>query len=227
MAESGFLKPLLVFVGSGAGGLLRYWWGEVVQNWWGSTFPLGTLVINVSGCLAMGFLATVWTGPMLIREEHRFAVLIGVLGGVHHVLIVRARDIGPHPRWGVVASERIRSRERRPKPSGSLGRRGPCQQTLRNGCPMSDGLKHGVFRTPEAAQRLTAYIGESDMWQDQPLDEAIVLELGSCTFPEQPCCAGRWASGPTARFTPRRYSACPKACPSWLRRWTLPQRWQL
>lgn len=29
----------------------------------------------------MGFLATAWTGPVLVREEWRSAVLIGVIGG--------------------------------------------------------------------------------------------------------------------------------------------------
>ncbi|MBX3403754.1 MAG: DUF190 domain-containing protein [Phycisphaeraceae bacterium] len=41
---------------------------------------------------------------------------------------------------------------------------------------MSDGLKHGVFRTPESAQRLTVYIGEGDKWQGKPLYEAVVLK---------------------------------------------------
>lgn len=81
MAGSGILKPLLVFVGSGGGGLLRYWLGGLVQAWWGPTFPLGTLIVNITGCLAMGFLATLWTGPVLIREEYRTGVLIGVIGG--------------------------------------------------------------------------------------------------------------------------------------------------
>lgn len=75
------LKPALVFLGSGSGGLLRYWLGGIVQDWWGPTFPVGTLLVNVSGCLVMGFLATAWTGPVLIREEYRVAILIGMLGG--------------------------------------------------------------------------------------------------------------------------------------------------
>lgn len=41
---------------------------------------------------------------------------------------------------------------------------------------MSDGLKHGVFREPEKAQRLTVYTGEADRWQGKPLYEAIVLK---------------------------------------------------
>jgi CrcB protein len=61
--------------------LLRYWLGGIVQNWWGPHFPFGTMVINVSGCLAMGFFAAAWTGPVLVREEYRTAVLVGLLGG--------------------------------------------------------------------------------------------------------------------------------------------------
>jgi CrcB protein len=75
------LKSILVFLGAGTGGLLRYWLGGLIQSWWGPAFPIGTLIVNVSGCLAMGFLAAIWTGPVLIREEYRVAVLIGVLGG--------------------------------------------------------------------------------------------------------------------------------------------------
>lgn len=41
---------------------------------------------------------------------------------------------------------------------------------------MTDSLKHGVFTTPEPAQRLTIYIGENDRWQGKPLYEAIVLQ---------------------------------------------------
>lgn len=76
-----FAKPVLIFLGGGSGSLLRYWLGGVVQGWWGSTFPLGTLFVNVSGCFLMGFLATAWMGPILIRDDYRSAILIGVLGG--------------------------------------------------------------------------------------------------------------------------------------------------
>lgn len=81
MADSTCLKPFLVFVGSGAGGLLRYWLGGLIQAWWGPTFPLGTLIVNITGCLAIGFFATFWAGPVLIREEYRAGVLIGLIGG--------------------------------------------------------------------------------------------------------------------------------------------------
>lgn len=41
---------------------------------------------------------------------------------------------------------------------------------------MSDGMKHGIFRTPESAQRLRIYVGESDKHQGTPLYQAIVLK---------------------------------------------------
>lgn len=74
-------RQALIFIGAGSGGLCRYWLSGLVQYWWGPTFPLGTFIVNVSGCLVMGFLATAWSGPVLVREEYRSAILIGVLGG--------------------------------------------------------------------------------------------------------------------------------------------------
>lgn len=75
------LTSVLVFFGSGFGGLVRYWVGGAIQTWWGPNFPLGTLIVNVTGCLVMGFLATLWTGLVPIRDEYRIAVLVGILGG--------------------------------------------------------------------------------------------------------------------------------------------------
>lgn len=79
--ESTFLKPTVIFLGSGAGGLIRYWLGGIVQSSWGQGFPMGTLAINVSGCLIMGFFAIAWADSAFIREEYRALVLVGVLGG--------------------------------------------------------------------------------------------------------------------------------------------------
>src|SRR5262245_15460567 len=41
---------------------------------------------------------------------------------------------------------------------------------------MSDGMKHGVFRTPEPAKRIRIYVGESDKYHGVPLYEAVVLK---------------------------------------------------
>lgn len=75
------LKLTLIFLASGLGGLLRYLLGSAIQHWWGPSFPLGTLIVNITGCLAMGFLATAFSGSLHIREEFRLAILVGILGG--------------------------------------------------------------------------------------------------------------------------------------------------
>ena len=75
------LKYLLIFVASGFGGVLRYGLTGAVQKWWGMSFPLGTLLVNVTGCFGIGFFATIFSGPWVVREEYRVAILIGIFGG--------------------------------------------------------------------------------------------------------------------------------------------------
>lgn len=74
-------KPALIFLGSGAGGLLRYWLGTAAAAAWGTAFPMGTLLINASGCLLMGFLSVYLLASTSMRDDFRAALLIGVLGG--------------------------------------------------------------------------------------------------------------------------------------------------
>jgi len=74
-------KLLFIAFGGGAGAVSRYLvagWGQRLIP---GTFPLGTLLVNVLGCLLIGFLATLLTGPLIVREEYRIAILVGFLGG--------------------------------------------------------------------------------------------------------------------------------------------------
>ncbi|MCG8407437.1 MAG: fluoride efflux transporter CrcB [Phycisphaerales bacterium] len=74
-------KFLLIFVGSGIGGVLRYALSGWTQKLSYENFPLGTMVVNVSGCLFIGFLSAAFAGRWLVREEYRLALFIGLLGG--------------------------------------------------------------------------------------------------------------------------------------------------
>jgi CrcB protein len=74
-------KWILIAVGGAAGSLLRYslqGWAQRLTN---GVFPVGTLSVNIIGCLVIGFLAASFTGPLLIREEYRIGLTVGVLGG--------------------------------------------------------------------------------------------------------------------------------------------------
>jgi CrcB protein len=74
-------KLVLIFLGSGAGGLLRYSATGLVQRLTSSSFPTGTLFVNFSGCLLIGFLTAALSGRELVRDDFRIALLVGVLGG--------------------------------------------------------------------------------------------------------------------------------------------------
>jgi len=76
------LPILLVGAGGFLGSILRYvlsgWVHRILDNPW---FPYGTLVVNVTGSLAIGFLAGLADSRSLFSSEARLFVLIGLLGG--------------------------------------------------------------------------------------------------------------------------------------------------
>lgn len=73
---------VLVFVGAGVGGTLRHLvTGAVGRFGPTSSLPLGTLVVNLSGCLAAGIVAGLLTAASGVRDEHRALLLVGLLGG--------------------------------------------------------------------------------------------------------------------------------------------------
>ncbi len=74
-------KVVLIALGGGVGSVLRYALAGVGQRLTTTDFPLGTLLVNVAGCLLIGFLYAALAGPWLIREEYRVAILVGLLGG--------------------------------------------------------------------------------------------------------------------------------------------------
>jgi fluoride exporter len=74
----------LIFAGGGGGSVIRWLVGKGVGEGRKDTaFPVGTLVINVSGAFLMGFLSTLFLVDWKDRYGSRLtaAVLTGVLGG--------------------------------------------------------------------------------------------------------------------------------------------------
>lgn len=70
-----------IAVGSAAGGVSRYLLGGVVQERLGSTFPVSTLVINVTGSLILGFLLRWTMGSAAVTPEIRAMLATGFCGG--------------------------------------------------------------------------------------------------------------------------------------------------
>jgi fluoride exporter len=73
-------QALAIAAGGAIGALLRFWAANGVYQLLGRAFPYGTLVVNVSGCLLMGFLFVLLNERVAAPPELRAALLIGLLG---------------------------------------------------------------------------------------------------------------------------------------------------
>jgi CrcB protein len=76
------LTKLLLIAGGGAVGAVgRYYLAGWTQALARGTFPIGTLAVNVLGCLLIGMLGAFFGGPHLVRQEYRLLLMVGLLGG--------------------------------------------------------------------------------------------------------------------------------------------------
>ena len=72
----------LVFIGGGVGAAARHWVNRVALSLVGPDYPAGTMIVNVTGSLAMGMLAAwfAFRGETTTAAERLF-LTTGVLGG--------------------------------------------------------------------------------------------------------------------------------------------------
>jgi CrcB protein len=75
------IRYFLVLVGGGAGALARYVAASAIMTRFGGKFPLGTLVINVTGSFLIGFLMTLLTERFHMDPNWRLLLVVGFLGG--------------------------------------------------------------------------------------------------------------------------------------------------
>ena len=74
-------KYLIVLLGSGLGGLCRYVIGNWIMVQYGGRFPLGTMIVNISGSFLVGLLMVLLTERLQLNPNWRLFLIIGVLGG--------------------------------------------------------------------------------------------------------------------------------------------------
>lgn len=71
---------LLISIGAIVGANLRYWVGDAVAQRYGTSFPYGTLVINLTGTLILGIFITLATERFLWDPRWRILIAIGFCG---------------------------------------------------------------------------------------------------------------------------------------------------
>jgi CrcB protein len=73
---------LIVALGSGIGGMLRYYISDLVQKNSSSLFPFGTLTVNIIGSFLIGLILFYLDSIKMITAEMRLFLTVGLCGGL-------------------------------------------------------------------------------------------------------------------------------------------------
>jgi CrcB protein len=75
------LRLTLIAIFGAVGTLARYGLQGVVQVRAASTFPYGTLLVNLTGCFLLGLIGQFTLNRMVISPDWRVAIAVGFFGG--------------------------------------------------------------------------------------------------------------------------------------------------
>jgi CrcB protein len=73
-------QVIFVFIGGGIGSILRYGFGKIFQTL-PSGFPVSTFLVNIIGCLLIGFLMGVGVKFEDFNENQYLLLVTGLCGG--------------------------------------------------------------------------------------------------------------------------------------------------
>ena len=74
------IKLCVIGFGGFIGAIARYGLSGLAHRLTGSVFPVGTLLVNVLGCLVIGVLATLVADKPMLSPNTRLFLMIGLLG---------------------------------------------------------------------------------------------------------------------------------------------------
>src|SRR4029077_19913162 len=73
-------KWICLIIGSIAGCLARYLFARFVHDHLGARFPYGTLLVNLTGCLLIGFFNSLAEDKFLLSVDQRVLLMTGFCG---------------------------------------------------------------------------------------------------------------------------------------------------
>ena len=73
-------KYLLIAIGGALGSVARYWVGSSVASRLGIRFPYGTLIVNLTACVIIGFSMTYLGRRIELGQAWRFFLPVGFIG---------------------------------------------------------------------------------------------------------------------------------------------------
>jgi fluoride exporter len=72
--------PIAIALGAVPGALSRFYLTRFCVQWFGTGFPYGTFIINLSGSLLMGFITTLTISRVIVSPDLRAFITVGFLG---------------------------------------------------------------------------------------------------------------------------------------------------
>ncbi|HEY1896867.1 MAG TPA: fluoride efflux transporter CrcB [Terracidiphilus sp.] len=73
-------KYVLIALGGGLGSMVRYWVGSTIGSRLGVRFPYGTLAINMTACVIIGFALTWFSQRAEVNPAWRYLFAVGFIG---------------------------------------------------------------------------------------------------------------------------------------------------
>ncbi len=160
-----FIKILYLSLGGAAGTLSRYWLSGVAQRLAGGSFPLGTMTVNLLGCLLFG---AVWdySKSSATGQRSPIAGAHGIHGCIHDLLHIHVRDCRTGQVWPNADRIGQRRRSKHSRTCLCIGWHSTWPPALKN---------RGInMKLLEKAERIRIYIGEDDKYKGRPLADVIV-----------------------------------------------------
>ncbi|QQS37889.1 MAG: fluoride efflux transporter CrcB [Ignavibacteriales bacterium] len=74
-------KYIIVSIGAAAGGTFRYWMTSFIHKLFPSTFPYGTLTVNILGSFLLGVIIFYFDDKNLISPSLKLLLTVGFCGG--------------------------------------------------------------------------------------------------------------------------------------------------
>jgi CrcB protein len=75
-------RALLITFGGAIGTLFRYLTSLVAVQWFGTEFPYGTLIVNLTGSFVIGVVQQLGAEALMIPDNTRLFLTTGVMGGL-------------------------------------------------------------------------------------------------------------------------------------------------
>ncbi|MBN1333267.1 MAG: CrcB family protein [Synergistales bacterium] len=96
-----FKTVIWLAIAGSLGTLARYSLSGIVQRVIETSFPMGTVTVNITGCFIAGFLWTIFENRWAVSGETKIAVMIGFMGAftTFSTLILESQEMFRSAQW--------------------------------------------------------------------------------------------------------------------------------